>query len=35
MQVYLVEKQSVTFLEKGVQDYIRQLKKRKGFGIKP
>ena len=32
LQVYLVEKQSLKFLENGVKDYIRQLKKRKGFG---
>jgi len=30
MQVYLVEKQSLKFLENGVKDYVRQLKKRRG-----
>lgn len=30
MQVYLVEKQSLKFLENGVKDYVRQLKKQRG-----
>ena len=31
LQVYLVENQSIRYLEHGVKDYVRQLKKRKGL----
>ena len=31
LQVYLVDNQSIKYLEHGVKDYVRQLKKRKGL----